>query len=184
MLFASWQFVILVATSLQVFGSSVISVACGSSRTRRFREGGRHAGQGGWLRPVGLLSLYRTLLSALFPRVNVVEAFGTASMTAGWLGPWASAASGAGSRNPAVSAAVPRYSRKNHILPVAIYRLLGWVPVIKRHPPTALVEFAYAMMIVAVIFNSGNAVPCTYLQFGEAGDTLAESVFSAQEAYR
>jgi alginate O-acetyltransferase complex protein AlgI len=52
-----------------------------------------------------------------------------------------------------------------YIVPVAVYHLLGGVPAIRRRLPTSFVEFAYAMMIVAIIFNHGNAAPFIYFQF-------------------
>lgn len=52
-----------------------------------------------------------------------------------------------------------------YVLPVAIYHLLGGIPTIRRCLPAQFVEFAYAMMIVAIIFNHGNPAPFIYFQF-------------------
>jgi alginate O-acetyltransferase complex protein AlgI len=52
-----------------------------------------------------------------------------------------------------------------YIAPVAIYHLLGGISAIRRRLPVSLVEFAYATMIVAIIFNHGNVAPFIYFQF-------------------
>jgi alginate O-acetyltransferase complex protein AlgI len=52
-----------------------------------------------------------------------------------------------------------------YILPVVLYHLLGGIPAIRSRLPAALVEFAYAAMLVAIAFNHGNAAPFIYFQF-------------------
>jgi alginate O-acetyltransferase complex protein AlgI len=52
-----------------------------------------------------------------------------------------------------------------YILPVLLYHLLGGITAIRRRLPVAAVEFAYAAMLVAIVFNHGNAVPFIYFQF-------------------
>jgi alginate O-acetyltransferase complex protein AlgI len=52
-----------------------------------------------------------------------------------------------------------------YVAPVALYHLLGGIPAVRRRLPLAFVELAYATMIVAIIFNHGNAAPFIYFQF-------------------
>lgn len=52
-----------------------------------------------------------------------------------------------------------------YIVPVALYHLFGGFSAIRRRLPVSLVEFGYGAMIVAMIFNHGNAAPFIYFQF-------------------
>lgn len=52
-----------------------------------------------------------------------------------------------------------------YIVPVAFYHLLGGFSAIRRRLPVSFVEFGYGAMIVAMIFNHGNAATFIYFQF-------------------
>lgn len=52
-----------------------------------------------------------------------------------------------------------------YIAPVALYHVMGGVPVIRKNLPSWLVEAAYGAMLVGIVFNHGKPTPFIYFQF-------------------